>query len=360
MAGSAQEKNAADFIAARLVSLGYDVRIQEFPAGSELGRESRLTVVTAPQATVPALALALSGAGTVRAPLVAAGLGRPSDFAASASGAVVLIERGVSTFGEKVANAQAAGARGVIIYNNEPGTFAGQLPQRAGVPVVSTSQAEGQALLARLQSGPVQVELEVGVVSDVTSRNVIATPPGRQCETVTGGHYDSVAAGPGANDNASGTATVLEIAAVLASNGEMAANCFVLFGAEETGLIGSKAFVSSLDISSRQRLRAMLNFDMVGFGDEGWLLIGSPSLQQRASQLATNLGIPAALAQAPGSGAGSDHSSFIAAGIPAIFVHRVEDTAWHTPQDVSDRIRADLLEEAARLGVALLESLKAS
>jgi len=360
VAGSAQEKNAADFIAARLASLGYDVRIQEFPAGSELGRESRLTVVTAPQATVPALALALSGAGTVRAPLVAAGLGRPSDFAASASGAVVLIERGVSTFGEKVANAQAAGARGVIIYNNEPGTFAGQLPQRAGVPVVSTSQAEGQALLARLQSGPVQVELEVGVVSDVTSRNVIATPPGRQCETVTGGHYDSVPQAVGANDNASGTATVLEIAAVIASKGEMAGNCFVLFGGEELGLRGSRAFVASLTVEQRRRIRAMLNFDMVGVGDEGWLLIGSPGLQQRAGQLTTSLGIPAASAGQVPNGAGSDQSSFLDAGIPALFFHRIQDNAWHTPDDVPGRVRADLLEQAARLGVALLESLNGS
>lgn len=356
MAGSAQESAAAEFIAARLAGLGYEVRVQEFPAGSELGRQSRLSVLSAPPSTIPSVAFALSGAGTARGPLVAAGLGRPEEFGPEARGAVALIRRGVLTFGEKVANAEAAGARGVVIFNNEPGLFAGQLPRRAGVPAVAISQSEGEMLLARLQGGAVEVEVEVGVVSDVTSRNVIATPPGRQCETVTGGHYDSVPAGPGANDNASGTATVLEIAAVLASRGEMKANCFVLFGAEEVGLVGSRAYVASLDAAARQHLRAMLNFDMVGFGDQGWLLIGSQSLRERAASLAAGLGIAAAMGELPRN-LGSDHIPFQEAGVPVFMLYRTDDPAWHTPQDVADRVRADLLEEAARLGVALLQSL---
>ena len=95
------------------------------------------------------------------------------------------------------------------------------------------SQREGQLLIAALQSAAVVAELGVGSLSDSTSRNVIARPPGVECETISGGHYDSVPQAPGASDNATGTATVLEIAAVLMSRGEVHNNCFVLFGAEE-------------------------------------------------------------------------------------------------------------------------------
>ena len=72
-----------------------------------------------------------------------------------------------------------------------------------------------------------------------------------------GGHYDSVPAGPGANDNASGTATALEIASVLAADGELDDVCFVLFGAEEVGLIGSGAFVRSLSPDERSDVQGM-------------------------------------------------------------------------------------------------------
>ena len=356
-AGSEMETLAAENIAARLRNLGYEVEVREFALTGSAGQTAALTVRSSPQRTVASVPLTGSAPGTVEAQLVSGGRGTAAELAA-ARGAVVLMERGGATFGEKVANAEAAGARAVIIYNNEPGIFAGQLSQPASVPAVSVSQAEGQALLAALQSGSVSVQ--VGVSSPGASRNVVARPPGRECETVTGGHYDSVPQAVGANDNASGTATVLEIAAVIASKGEMAGNCFVLFGGEELGLRGSRAFVASLTVEQRRRIRAMLNFDMVGVGDEGWLLIGSPGLQQRAGQLTTSLGIPAASAGQVPNGAGSDQSSFLDAGIPALFFHRIQDNAWHTPDDVPGRVRADLLEQAARLGVALLESLNGS
>ncbi|HWC29948.1 MAG TPA: M28 family peptidase, partial [Dehalococcoidia bacterium] len=183
-----------------------------------------------------------------------------------------------------------------------------------------------------------------------------AEPPDRDCQTVSGGHYDSVPQAPGASDNASGTATVMEIAALLARKGQMASHCFVLFGSEEIGLLGSRAYVESLDNAARGRLKAMLNFDMVGVGDETWLLIGTQSLQQRASSIASSLGISVARGNLPVS-TSSDHASFLAFDIPSLMFHRTNDPLLHTPEDVTGRVKPQLLEDAARMGIALLESL---
>jgi aminopeptidase YwaD len=357
-AGTATEQAAAEFIAERLRSLGYDVRLQEFPAGSEAARASSLSVVSPAADTVPALPFERSASGTVRGTLVAGGLGAPSQLPSQIRGSIVLIERGDLLFSEKVGNAQAAGARAAIIYNNEAGTFFGTLQDQSAIPAVSISQAAGQSLLSRLRSGPVEIELIVGSLSEAVSRNVFAKPPNHDCDTISGGHYDSVPQAPGASDNATGTATVLEIASVLSRNGQMAGHCFVLFGAEEVGLVGSRAFVNSFDSAARQRLKAMLNFDMVGVGDEGWVLIGSANLQEMAARLAGDLGINVTRGSLPIT-TSSDHASFISAGVPALMIHRTEDRLLHTPQDVAGRVEPELLEEAARIGVALLNTLSA-
>ena len=351
------ERVAAEEIADRLRGLGYDVSIQEFSVGTELGRSSILNLVSPGQRTVPTLPLENSPTATVEGNLVLVpGVGDPGDFPDEVSGAIALIERGGLFFQEKVANAAAAGAIGVIIYNNEDRTFFGSA-DFAAIPAVTISQREGQFLIEALESGPVVAEVGVGALSDSTSRNVIARPPGAECETISGGHYDSVPQAPGASDNASGTATVLEIAAVVMETGGAGNNCFVLFGAEELGLLGSRHFVSTLSQEDKDRLKAMLNFDMVGVGDDTWWLIGTPDLQQRMSQLATSLGIEAEASNLIGTS--SDHASFLEAGIPTLMFHRWQDPLLHTPEDVAARVRPELLEQAARMGLALLEVLDA-
>lgn len=351
------ERVAAEEIADRLRGLGYEVSVQEFSVGTEQGRSSVLNVISPEERTVPTLPLANSPTATVRANIVRVpGVGDPQDFPDEIEGAIALIERGTLFFQEKVQNAAAAGAAAVIIYNNEAGTFLGS-GDVVPLPTVTISQLEGEKLVTALESGEVVAEVGVGSLSDAISRNVIAKPPGAECETISGGHYDSVPQAPGASDNATGTATVLEIAAVLMQNGGAGNNCFVLFGAEELGLLGSRHFVSTLSPEERDHIKAMLNFDMVGVGDDTWWLIGTPDLQQQMAGIAAGLGIdaiPSTLA-----GTSSDHASFLQGGIPALMFHRWQDPLLHTPQDVADRVRPELLEQAARMGLALLGALDA-
>jgi aminopeptidase YwaD len=353
--GTEREKRAAEFVADRLRGLGFDVSLQEFSVGSQAGREARLVTTSASPGTVPSLPLGNSAAARVQGRLVVAGIGRTGDFPPEARGSVALIKRGEITFEEKVKNAAAAGATGAVIYNSEAGTFLGTL-QSASIPAVTIPLEDGERLMGVATVGDLRVELEVGAVSASTSQNVVAKPPGKECETVTGGHYDSVPQAPGASDNASGTAAVLEIASVIASRNQMASHCFVLFGAEELGLIGSRHYVSTLDNAAKERLKAMLNLDMVGVGDEAWWLIGSEDMVKRMGDLADGLNIDTTSSELI-RGLSSDHASFISAGVPSIMFHRWEDNLLHTPQDVTSRVNPTYLEEAARMGVALLESL---
>lgn len=176
-----------------------------------------------------------------------------------------------------------------------------------------------------------------------------------QCETISGGHFDSVRQAPGASDNASGTATVLELARTVAARDLPGDHCFVLFGAEEPGLIGSRHFVQALDEVEREGLRAMLNFDMTGVG-ETWFLIGSPELVAAASEAAAGAGIEVTPSDQP-TALGSDHHSFVSAGLPAIWFFRVNDDLLHTPEDTADRVQPDQMAEAVTLGLLLLEAL---
>jgi aminopeptidase YwaD len=352
-AGTPNEHVAADFIAERLRSLGYDVSFQEFSIASQTNRFSAIEVKGLTPEKLSTYPFDGSAAGTLTARVVPAGIGRPDQFPAGTSGNIALIERGELLFGEKVANAIAAGAKGVIIYNNAPGIFLGQLGNSVNIPVVSISQEEGKDLVA----SPADVELSVGNMTTDSAKNVIAKPPGQECQTITGGHYDSVPQAPGASDNATGTATVMEIASVLSKNGQAAGHCFVLFGAEENGLLGSRYYVSQLDAAAKSRIKAMLNFDMVGVGSEGWWLIGSSELQRQMGTLAGELKIEDVQPSTLIRGLSSDHAAFIEGGIPALMFHRWEDNLLHTPQDVSGRVDAEYLEEAARMGVAMLKEL---
>ena len=355
-AGSDAEIEAGRYIAGQLRSYGYVVEEQTFEFTSETSRKASLRVTLPEPEEFRTGAFAGSAAGLVEGELVFAGLGRPGEFPPDGlQGAVALLRRGELYFIDKVRNAVEAGAGAAVIINDSPSFFAGSLGADSAIPVVSMSGEDGERLLGLLEQGPVEVSVEVGPAAALTSRNVIGRPPSDRCETVSGAHFDSVSQAAGASDNASGTATVLELARTVAARDLPGDHCFVLFGAEEIGLVGSRHFVQALDDVEREDLRAMLNFDMTGVG-ETWFLIGSPELMATLSEPAARAGIEAAQAEQP-SGMGSDHQSFLSAGLPAIWVHRVTDTLLHTPQDTAGRVQPDQLEEAATLGLLLLEEL---
>jgi len=351
-AASDAEAAAADYIADQLTSYGYQPYLQPFEVEYSV-EQTDLEVLSPETITLEALALRSSPSGEATGQLVAAGIGRPEDFPAEGmTGQVALVERGELDFSDKVSNAAAVGATAVIVYNNEAGPFRGDLKEESAIPAVGVSQEDGQRLLGLLALGPVTVRLsvETGLVQG-TSQNVIARSPDGRCEQVVGAHYDSVEAGPGANDNASGVGALLEIARVLAIGGGEGV-CLVAFGAEEIGLVGSQRFVADLSQDERQALRGMVNLDMVGVGDQ-WQLAGSDDLVEEVDGQAAGLGldpVPAELS----AGLTSDHASFIGAGVPAILIYRFDDPRYHSAEDQVQFVEPRLLEQAAELALLAL------
>jgi aminopeptidase YwaD len=364
-AGSSEELAAAKYLRDQLQGFGYEAELQPFSfdvfsdAGSSLQ-------VTAPRLLAPAVyPFEGSANGVAQGRLVDAGIGRPEDFPADTPGKIALIQRGTLYYSDKAANAAEAGAAAAVIYNNKPGLFSGEITTPSPIPVLSISQEDGEALLAMMKDGAVSVRLEVRTQSGPrNSQNVVARPPDGECRVIAGGHYDSVPAGPGANDNASGTATAVEIARVLAADSEFDDACFVLFGSEEVGLIGSARFVDSLTAAQEDALEGVLNFDMVGTGDQ-WFLAGPPALTDVAKGQAERRELKYTARSSSPEDVGSDHRSFLNADIPAIFIHRytrtlADDPHYHTAEDKSKYVQATLMAEIGEMGLGMIEELLAS
>lgn len=191
-----------------------------------------------------------------------------------ASEQIALVSRGTCPFADKAVNAAAAGAVGVVIYNNVAdvqlfGTLGAE--GLVDIPVAGIRQADGQALVTALAAGDVNVTLDLTSHTEVAeSFNVIAeTRQGRDDNVVMlGAHLDGVEEGPGINDNGTGSAAILETAVQLAKSHTPHHNTvrFAWWGAEELGLIGSTAYVEELATQEGEldRIATYLNFDMVG------------------------------------------------------------------------------------------------
>src|SRR5581483_8682901 len=192
--------------------------------------------------------------------------GLPEDYPSGGiGGKIALIQRGQLEFGEKLRNAAAAKASAIVVYDppNDifPGRLSGQIPQ---IPALVISGQDGVRLRNQLASGAVRVSLSFdGGMEEVTATNVIGRPQGgKGCSAVVGGHYDSVENTPGASDNVSGTAAVLEMARVQALRGNPEQACFIAFSGEELGLLGSIHYVGALSADERQAIKFMINMDM--------------------------------------------------------------------------------------------------
>jgi Zn-dependent M28 family amino/carboxypeptidase len=197
-----------------------------------------------------------------------------ADFPAATNGAISLIQRGTCAFVQKLANAQAAGAVGVILFNE--GDSAGRMnagfrsgPTDLSIPAVFSSFAVGKELADAYKAGQnPRVHLQTfGVNVDRFFPQVIAeTKKGDPNHVVlAGAHLDSVPAGPGINDDGSGTAWQLELAEQLAKPGTPPRNKirFMWFGGEEQGLVGSQYYAARLSQSEIDKIDVMIDTDMI-------------------------------------------------------------------------------------------------
>jgi aminopeptidase YwaD len=358
--GSANYELAVQYAVDELRHSGYQPSLQTFPVQTYDDRGSQVTIVQNTE-SLAAVTLQYSLAGQVEGPVVSVSLARPEDLAGvDLHGKIALIKRGELRFSDKVANVAAAGAVGALVYNDASGAVQGSLTGPGPIPAVTLSDTDGQRLLDLLAADP-QAVVHLAVDSSTEQRtgtNVVVDKPGTNPaagSVVIGAHLDSVPAGPGANDNGSGSSLVLELAQVLAGRDEPFSLHFVLFGAEELGLYGSRHYVETLSDAERAATRAMINLDMVGVG-EAWRFGGTDDLVQRALGATSGMG-ERALPLRGALASGSDHASFLAAGVPALFIYRVEDPNYHTAGDRAELVNPDSLAEAGTIALEVLDSL---
>ena len=267
--GGAGHNATVDYLVETLEATGYyDVYKHEFV---ELFSSGTSSLSIGKDKVESAQAMTYTPSGKIKKPVVqVANLGcAAEDYPENIKNKVALISRGTCTFAEKSVNAKTAGASAAIIYNNIEGAISGTLGGVGDyVPTVGISLADGTSILAELANKTVVADLDVQfVLENRTTFNVIAeTKTGDHENVLTlGGHTDSVAAGPGINDDGSGTIGSLGVAVALSKFSVKNAVRFCFWSAEEFGKLGSFAYLKSINQTASEvaKIRAYLNFDMI-------------------------------------------------------------------------------------------------
>ena len=273
--GSVGHRGTLDYIHRTLAALGdyYTLSKQPFPAVSGAVFESRLLIDLAlvesatPMSLTPPTRHKQPVDG--RLVLVANEGCDAADYPPAVKGQIALVQRGTCPFGTKSAHAGKAGAVAAIVFNYEDGPVAGTLgtPSADHVATFGLSGVAAAPFVARLRDGET---LEVSAyidaeVSTIETTNIIAQTRDGDPENcvMLGGHSDSVAEGPGINDDGSGSLTLLEVATQLTKF--RVNNCvrFAWWAGEEEGLLGSDYYVEVLPVEENLKIRLFMDYDML-------------------------------------------------------------------------------------------------
>lgn len=193
-----------------------------------------------------------------------------------------------------------------------------------------------------------------------TSANILAELPGQTPRVLLiGAHLDSYGPSPGANDNASGVAVMLEIARVLSKAKPRYTLLFAGFGAEEHlrrgdrfHHFGSRALAK--DAALRSRLAGMISLDMVGYGtvlhidNPGW---SADRWRDNLGDIACAMELPARVGRGKPQ---SDHEAFARRAIPVAYLHWERDSFYHHRTDTPAHLQPERLRQTAELLVRFL------
>ncbi|KAF3033764.1 hypothetical protein E8E12_004585 [Didymella heteroderae] len=273
--GSAGHLGTLSYIYETILQLGdyYTISNQSFPAVSGNVFESRLVLgADVPKSAAPmGLTPPTKNKEPVHGDLVLVeneGC-QLSDFPDEVAGNIAFIKRGVCPFGTKSEHAGQKGAIAAIVYNYEKDAVSGTLgtPSPDHVATFGLSGEEAEPVLKKLEKekrvdaiayidAEVQQILTVNIVAQTTEGDP------ENC-VMLGAHSDSVAEGPGINDDGSGTISLLEVATQLTKFN--VSNCvrFAWWAGEEEGLLGSDYYVQSLSEEENQKIRLFMDYDMM-------------------------------------------------------------------------------------------------
>ncbi len=245
-------------------------------------------------------------------------------------------------------------------------------------PRVTGSAANAQAaewIVGELRAQGWPTQLTLADYHGTPIRNIVARR-GSGPAILLGAHWDSRRRadrdpaypdrpGLGAEDGASGTAVLLELARTLELDWESRQVWLVLFDAEDNGgldgwdwIVGSTLFAQGLSEPEVASLQAAVIVDMVGDRSQRFSLEhnSDAGLQQVLWGQALALGYGAQFVDEPGGAILDDHLPFRALGIPAVDIIDIDYPYWHTTEDTLDKVSAESLERVGRTLEAWLES----
>ncbi|MGA5461891.1 M20/M25/M40 family metallo-hydrolase [Mycobacterium sp. NPDC050041] len=271
---------SVDYVAKLLRDKGFDVQTPEFERyGSTRGGKPRVTAAGRDHPVQQTSLLVTTRPGGLNAetlrPATPAGCTRADYRGVDVNGAIAVVDDTGCSVVAKHDAAVAGGAIGLLVVSARqntapPGLFTPGYYRDLEIPV-GVIDADASAALRRT-SAPVRLVLD-GEPVLIKSRNVVAqTKTGDTANVVlAGAHLDSVAGGPGINDDGSGVAAVLETALQLGASPDVRnAVRFAFWGSEEIGLAGSQAYVRGLDRDQLNDIALYLNFDMLGSPNPGY------------------------------------------------------------------------------------------
>ncbi|OAL45829.1 aminopeptidase-like protein Y [Pyrenochaeta sp. DS3sAY3a] len=273
--GSAGHVGTLSYIYETILQLGdyYSISNQTFPAVSGNVFESRLVIGdTVAKSAAP---MGLTPPTKHKEPvhgdfvLVSNEGCQASDFPDSVAGNIAFIKRGVCPFGTKSEHAGRKGAIAAVVYNYDKDAVSGTLgtPSPDHVATFGLSGEEAAPFLNKLEKGKhvdgiAYIDAEV---LEILTNNIIAQTTEGDPENcvMLGAHSDSVAEGPGINDDGSGTISLLEVATQLTKFN--VSNCvrFAWWAGEEEGLLGSDYYVYSLPEEENKKIRLFMDYDMM-------------------------------------------------------------------------------------------------
>lgn len=250
---------------------------------------------------------------------------------------------------------------GFLVSDDNEGRYPGEKSNKKIVRYIR-SEMKKSGIKTTIQTFTAQLRNKKGtaVKPTVKTWNIIGVIEGfdailKNEYIVLGAHYDHLGMGGGpstksdqiaihhgADDNASGTAALMEIGAQLAANKEKLKRSVILiaFGAEEQGLLGSRFFTENPNVPLSS-IKVMINMDMVGrLNSEKHVYMGGAGTFPNGEGFMKKLGIEAGVTPIvhAGSVGGSDHVSFYKKGISVLGMHTGGHEQYHTPQDTIDLI----------------------
>jgi hypothetical protein len=216
----------------------------------------------------------------------------------------------------------------------------------------------------------VQYRVDARLITEYISQNVVGYVQGKvkpDSFIVISAHYDHLGRMgkqtyfPGANDNASGTSMLLELANFYAQTANQPdySMAFIAFGAEEAGLIGSKYYTQH-PLFPLSQIRFMLNLDLVGTGDDGITVVNAIALPEEFNLLSTINGQKGYVSKVNkrSNAPNSDHFFFTSKGVKAVFIYTLGGIkAYHDVNDRAETLPLTKYKELFGLITAFVEAL---